>query len=264
MSSRNINFRTRIYIFFQRPYLFIIGLFLLLFGITLIALICASLKPEWGEYSNEEYLNIVEHGDTLIGQVYNTEIDYTTQINGENPAIIYYNYLDKDIIYSDHFQTLDNGSVGLLDESDQVIVYKYNGKTVLGEFKPFQFPRWIIAILPGLLGVIGMVIVVIVMIKSFIEIRFLRTATWKNAILKHVFPQDGRRFFSAAPGLMLHYEFQSKSGQTIHGYSFTYDLWEYTAMTKGDQIDILVSKKSESKTQAISTVFASQNGWVQL
>ena len=264
MSTRNINFRTRVNIFFQRPFLVIIGLFLLLIGVSLTSLILASLEPEWGEYSNEEYLNIVEHGDTLIGEVYNIEIDYSTQINGKNPAIIYYNYSDKDIIYSDYFQSLDNGSVEVLDESDQVIVYKYNGKTVLGEFKPFQFPRWIIAILPGLLAVLGMVIVVIVMIKSFIEIRFLRTADWKHANLKHVFPQDRRRFFSAVPGLMLHYEFQSNSGQTIHGYSFTYDLSEYTSMTIGDQINILVSKKSESKTQVVSSFFAAQNGWTQL
>ena len=264
MSTRNINFRTRVNIFFQRPVLVIIGLFLLLIGVSLTSIILASLEPEWGEYSSEEYQNIVEHGATLIGEVYDTEIDYSTEINGKNPAIIYYNYSDKDIIYSDYFQTLDNGSVRLLDESDQVIVYKYNDKTVLGEFKPFKFPRWIIAILPGLRGVIGMVLVALIMIKSLIEIRFLRTAAWKHANLKHVFPQDGRRFFSAVPGLMLHYEFQSNSGQTIHGYSFTYDLSEYTAMNKGDQINILVSTKSESKTQVVSSAFAAQNGWTQL
>ena len=264
MALRGLSISTRLRVVFQRPILFILGLLFLVIGTSLTALIYVSIEPEWGEYSDEEYLNIVEHGDTLIGQVYNTEIEENIQINGKHPVSIYYEYLDNDSVYSDYFRTLENGRVRMLDDNEEVVIFKYQGKTVLGEFKPFQFPRWIIAIVPGVLGLIGLVLVVIITIKSIIEIRFLRTAEWKTAQLTYLIPQDKRRFLTSKPGLMLHYEFQSNAGHTVNGYSFTNDLASLTGKNKGDEITILVSKRSELKTLVVTSALAAQNGWGQV
>ena len=263
MALRGLSFSTRIRVLFQRPILFILGLLFMLIGTSLTALIYVSIEPEWGEYSDEEYLNIVEHGDTLLGQVYSTEIEENIEINGKHPVSIYYEYLDNDSVYSDYFRTLDNGRVRMLDENDEVVIFKYQGKTVLGEFKPFQFPRWIIAIVPGMLGLIGTVLFVIVLIKSIVEFRFLRTAEWKTAKLTYLIPQDKRRFLSPKTGLMLHYEFESNTGYMVNGYSFTFDIASFTGKIKGDEVSVLVSKKSDLKTQVVSPTLAAQNGWEQ-
>lgn len=264
MALRGLSFSTRIRVLFQRPILFILGLLFMLIGISLTAMIYVSIEPQWGEYSDEEYLNIVEHGDTLFGQVYSTEIEENIEINGKHPVSIYYEYLDNDSVYSDYFRTLDNGRVRSLEENEEVVIFKYQGKTVLGEFKPFQFPRWIIAIFPGIQALIGLVLLVIVIIKSIIEIRFLRTADWKTARLTYLIPEDKRRFLSSKPGLMLHYEFESNAGHTVNGYSFTRDFAAMTGKTKGDEITILVSRKSELKTLVITPALAAQNGWGQV
>lgn len=261
MALRRISFKTRLHVLFQRPFVLLIGLFLAVLGSALTIGIISAIGPQHGEFTSEEYQTILEHGDTLVEQVYNIELENNIEINGKHPVTIYYEYLINDSIYSDYYQTLDNGKVRMLDDSDEVLVFKYRGQTVLGEYAPFKFPRWIIAIIPIIAGMVGLVLLFVVLIKSFIEIRFLRTANIKQARISYIIPQDKRRFLSMKPGLMIHYKFESVSGQIANGFSFTYDVMNFSTKAKGDVLAVFVSTRTDSKTQVISPNLAAQNGW---
>jgi len=144
ISSYWIGFRSK------KPFS-IMGLGFVILSLIAIPSLFYNQKITIGPYEKYNYEEIVSHGERKNARITGVMIKNNVTSNGINPRIISYEYIFRDSMFTDKFQTLEVEQVDSLSKKDSVNVFVWNGKSVISKIKPYTFPMGLLWCIPILM-----------------------------------------------------------------------------------------------------------------
>jgi hypothetical protein len=134
----------------------IIGLIFIILAIfvliPLLFILDNLLKEPYERYN---YKEIVRHGEIKNARITGIKIKTNVRFNDINPRVISYAYMSQGSIFTDKFQTVDIEQVDSLSKKDSIIVFVWNGESVIHKIKPYTFPTRLLLNMPMIFLFIG-------------------------------------------------------------------------------------------------------------
>jgi hypothetical protein len=139
------------------------------------------------------------------------------------------------------------------------VKYLADSSIVVG-IEPFEFPfDTIVDILIPFL-IIGLILLTLLYLRIRNQITLYQQGEIMNAELISMTPKN-RTVSGFGQGVTVHYQYNTRQGQSILGKSFTSDYSILNTKKQGDLVKIFVSLDNESKSCLIPKLDSIRNNW---
>ncbi|WP_124981243.1 hypothetical protein [Nonlabens xiamenensis] len=259
MKNRQITFSNKLSLYKKYPIQIFIGGMFTFFPLLIFIPISLILISQSNDTPKVDYDSISNNGITSTATISDIEIITNTTINGEHPAIISYVYNADKSTYEDKVKILDSHKVNNWSINDTIDIKHLNGKSIIVDSKPFEFPWGIFIFIPFVFAAIGIPFLIYAIKKVRAEIRLYKEGTVKTATILAIVPNSGLPITNIGQSITIHYQWTELKKQTSNCKTTDFSiLGDYK---KGDLIKILVNEDKPSITTIYPDLIAKQNCW---
>ncbi len=259
--SREVKRSTIFRLLKQKPGLLLAGSVLTGLPVFMIVLFTFVVSMMDADFKKVDHEKISQHGKIASAEITGIEEQTNVSVNNQHPIIIYYNYTVNDSTINATFRTLDSRKVSNLNTGEQIEIKYIGHDSIITGLKPFRFPLEIVflIIVPFLLaGIIAWIIVFFNVQKA---LKLYKNGIVKEAELIALASKSGSVFSGLAPSMILHYKYETSSGQKVFGKSTTNDYAIVNAVKPGDMVKIFVSTENEKISCYIPRLESEYNHW---
>jgi hypothetical protein len=259
--SREVKRATIFRLLKQKPGLLLAGSLLTglpTFMIVLFAFVVSVMDADFKKVDHEK-INL--HGKVASAAITGIEEQTNVSVNNQHPIVIYYSYTINDNTINATFRTLESRKVNNLNTGDQIEIKYIGDESTITGLKPFRFPLEIVylILLPFLLaGIVSWVLLFFHVQKA---LKLYRYGIVKEAELIALASKSGSIFSALAPSMILHYKYETSSGQKVFEKSITNDYAIVNTVKPGDLLKIFISPENEKQSCFVPRLESEYNNW---
>lgn len=260
-TPRTVKFFTKFNLLRRKPFHLFFGTFFSFSPLLILAGIFLVFSSIEDDTPNVDYELINQKGKEITAEVTNIETQYNVTINSVHPTIISYKYKDNGREIQSKYMVLEERRIEQLDIGDDLVVIDLNGKSIVKGIEPFELFTPFFLLLPIPFLIIGLPFLVYAIYDYRKELKLYRHGRLSKGKIISMMPKSRLLFFRFGQGIIVHYEFETRSGNAIIGESLTTDFSIISDKKKGDLVPIFVSNENESKSCIVPKRESLRNGW---
>jgi len=258
---RKIKFSTILNILKKKPIPLLFGfLFTLipLFLVIVLSIVFSSLGNDTPEI---DYESINLQGKETTAEITDIETQYNVTINGVHPTIISYKYSENGNEIESKYKVLEERKIENLEIGDDIEIKELNGNSILKDLKPYGFSIWFFLIIPIPFLIIGLPFLIYSILYLKKELNLYKFGKVSKGKIVSMMLKSGLPVFNFGQGIIVHYEYETRSGNKIIGESFTTDYSIMSDKKNDDFVPVFVSVENDKKSCIVPKLQSLRNNW---
>jgi hypothetical protein len=209
--------------------------------------------------ADHEKINL--YGNVTSAKITGIEEQTNVSVNNQHPIVIYYSYAANDSTINAAFRTLESRKASNFKTGDQIDIKYIGDESIITGLKPFKFPLEIVYLIVLPFLVPGIICWIILFFNVRQGLKLYKYGIVKDAELIALISKSRSIFSGLAPSMVLHYKYETSSGQKIIGKSITNDYAFTNTLKSGDLIKIFVSAENEKQSSLVPRLESEYNNW---
>lgn len=262
MNKREVTFSNLITLIKSRKPFSILGIVFVFSSVFIILPSILLVTKSFIEpYEKYDFEKIEQNGTEINAKITDLRPVNNVSINGEHPIRICYEYLEKGLIKSDKFQTLDLEKTNEMKIGSEIKIKTFENQSKIQNLESFTFPFYIFFILPLFFFILGSIFSFIGLIPAMRDYNLYKNGVVKEATLISMVPNSGMPLTGFGQSVLINYYYENRNGQKIFAKSKTTDFSIMVEKKVADKIKVFVSENDETKSCLVPKLESLKNNW---
>ena len=260
-TPRKIKFSTVMNVLKKKPIPIFFGLIFSFFALLMLVIFTLIFSLTGNDSPKIDYDLIDSQGIKTSAEVTNIEVESNVTINDIHPTIISYQYLKNNEAVRTKYKVLEGRRIEELQVGDNLAIKELNGQSIIQNLKPYRFPVALLFLIPIPFLLFGMPFLIYLFISTRKELKLYKYGQVATARIVSMMPKYAIPIINFGQGVIVHYEYETRSGNKVIGESLTTDFSIISDKRTGDGVSIFVAANNEAQSCLIPKLESLRNNW---
>lgn len=260
-TPRKVKFSTIISFLKNKPIALFFGLLFSFFALLMFVIFTLIFSLTGNDSPKIDYDLIDSQGIETSAEVTDIEVEGNVTINDIHPTIISYQYLKNNEAVRSKYKVLEGKRIEGLQVGDNLAVKELNGQSIIQNLQPYRFPVPLLFLIsiPFLLFAIPFLMYLFFSTRK--ELKLYKHGQVATARIVSMMPKYAIPIINLGQGVIVHYEYETRSGNKMIGESLTTDFSIISDKRTGDEVSIFVAANNEVQSCLIPKLESLRNNW---
>lgn len=260
-TPRKVKFSTILNTLKKKPIPMLFGFLFTLIPLFLVIILTIVFSSLGKDIPKVDYDLINSKGIETTAEITDIETQYNVTINGVHPTIISYKYSKNGKEIQSKYKALEERKIEKLEIGDNLEVKELNGNSIVKDLKPYDFSTGFFLLFPIPFLIIGLPFLIYSIYNLKKELKLYKFGKVSKGKIISMISKSGLPVSNVGQGIIVHYEYETRSGKKIIGESFTTDFSIMSDKKKDDFVPIFVSTENDEKSCVVPKLQSLRNNW---
>ena len=260
-TPRKVKFSTIMSLLKKKQIALFFGLLFSFFALLMFVIFTLIFSFTGNDSPKIDYELIDSQGIETSAEVTDIEVESNVTINDIHPTIISYQYFKNNEAVRSKYKVLEGERIEALQVGDNLAIKELNGQSIIQNLKPYRFPVALLFLIPIPFMLFGLPFLMYLFISTRKELKLYKYGQVATARIVSMMPKYAIPIINLGQGVIVHYEYETRSGNKVIGESLTTDFSIISDKRTGDEVSIFVAANNEAQSCLIPKLESLRNNW---